>query len=183
MYKPRLICVCGYAQVGKSTLCDILNKKYDYTVCSFAEILKKEVNRAMGAIGIHIDTFNNEEDKKKFRGTLVDVGTYRRSQNPDHWVNELFNSDAFKRNSNVAISDTRYLNEVTNCKKINDTIVVYISRPGYDGANETEKASVKEILNSNKIDFFIENNGTIKDLEIKLDCILNGMNNLCMKKY
>lgn len=70
------------------------------------------------------------------------------------------------------ISDCRFINEYEAIKKENG-IVIYVSRPGcWFGQHASEK-EMEELLNNNKYDYVINNNGSIKDLFNKIKSICN----------
>ena len=156
---PTLIGLCGYAQVGKDTLADML--KGEYIKRAFAYKLKVECERMLSAINIFVDLRNDEETKKKYRDLLVAWGRIRRAENPLYWVEAVIND---LQDKPTIITDVRYSNEV---KAILDKggKIIRLHRKGYKPANKEEKMTIGLIDKQygTKV-LHINNNGTKEDL-------------------
>jgi hypothetical protein len=107
-----------------------------------------------------------EQAKRKYpcvREYLVDIGHgYREKFGRDYWINRVRGRiEQLDRPTSgqlrVCVSDCRYKNE----RFRPDAVVWYIERPGVGPANETEAASIREIVP----DRIIHNNGSLEDLE------------------
>ena len=61
------------------------------------------------------------------------------------------------------ISDLRFIEEYKAIKERNG-VVIYISRPDHEFGQHASEREMKELLENNKYDFVINNNGSIEDL-------------------
>lgn len=108
-----------------------------------------------------------EQAKRKYpcvREYLVDIGHgYREKFGREYWINRVRGRiEQLDRPASgqlrVCVSDCRYKNE----RFQPDAKVWYIERPGVGPANETEAASIKEIMP----DRVIRNHGSLRDLDL-----------------
>ena len=75
------------------------------------------------------------------------------------WINSTLQH----RSKYTIISDLRFIEEY-NAIKENNGIVIYVNRPGYEFGQHASEREMKELLESNKYDFVINNNGSFEDL-------------------
>ena len=99
--------LCGYARVGKDTLCEQLQ---NFQRVAFADILKLQVKQMLKVCGIEADLWG--EDKEQWLDMLVFWGRKMRSRERDYWIKQLYTRHAEAiQNDRVCITDVRYLNE------------------------------------------------------------------------
>lgn len=178
-----LIGFAGYAQTGKDTCAEHLCSQYEFQNYKFATSLKEMVgnidpyvfydgwpsdhlrySQAVSEYGYEVAKRNYPE----VRNLLKNFGMEMRNQfGDDIWVELLFNNiESFE--NNVVISDVRFLNEANAIKKYGG-VVVRVNRPGVgpdsDHPSETEMDKIE-------YDYVIDNDGSIVELELKIDHIL-----------
>ena len=166
--KHILIPIAGFARSGKDTLADAIfdhleeaEPSYSVITLKFADALKTDLEKALGAVGVKVDAFTEDTEKKKaLRPMLVAYGEYRRSIDPDVWVKKVLKELGVWVNETVAESDStgsvilvpdlRYLNEYEKLKAVADQhgwafVPIYIERHGNLPANEQEAYSIAEM--------------------------------------
>ena len=84
------------------------------------------------------------------------------------WIN----STLANRSKYTIISDLRFIEEY-NAIKENGGLVIYINRPNYEFGQHASEREMKELLENNKYDFIINNNGSIEDLFNQVKSICN----------
>lgn len=138
---PLIVGCAGRARAGKGTfitlLSDILSE-YDparrITEYAFATALKQELDQMLTRrFGISAFTVNTEH-KKVIRPFLVERGAGARAEDPDYWIKVLDAPvrAAIAAGRDVAIGDTRYLNELRWVHSLGGK-VIYIERIQPDG--------------------------------------------------
>ena len=75
------------------------------------------------------------------------------------WINSTMQN----RSEYTIISDLRFIEEY-NAVKEKKGIIIYINRPNYEFGQHASEREMKELLESDKYDFIIDNNGSIEDL-------------------
>ena len=75
------------------------------------------------------------------------------------WINSTLRH----RSEYTIISDLRFIEEYKAVKE-HKGIVIYINRPGYEFGQHASEREMKELLEHDKYDFIINNNGSIGDL-------------------
>lgn len=75
------------------------------------------------------------------------------------WINSTLQH----RSNYTIISDLRFIEEY-NAIKENNGLVIYVNRPGYEFGQHASEKEMKELLENNKYDFVIDNNGSVEDL-------------------
>jgi thymidylate kinase len=75
------------------------------------------------------------------------------------WINSTMQN----RSEYTIISDLRFIEEY-NAVKEKKGIVIYINRPDYEFGQHASEREMKELLENDKYDFIIDNNGSIEDL-------------------
>ena len=191
-----IIALCGFQGSGKDTLANILIEKLGYTKLSFAGIVKDIVaimfdwDRNM-LEGITTESrlwreeidiwWSNRLNIKNLtpRWILQHIATdvFRDHFHKDIWI-ACIEKKLFKLNK-VVITDARFDNEFNTIKKLggsiinikNDKIAPYWYNNKFDIPNNIHPSEYSWIYN--KPDYIIENNGTIKDLEINISSFLD----------
>jgi hypothetical protein len=133
---------------------------------AFANSLKDICARHFGYKGV-----KDQED----RDILIRIGTdIARKNNPDIWVN-IINEIiwAFRTEYDYfVISDCRFINECTVLQDNGYSVIsVKIERPNFDnGLSIDQKNHLSESsMNDYEFDYIIINDGTLEDLERKVD--------------
>ena len=75
------------------------------------------------------------------------------------WINSTMQN----RSEYTIISDLRFIEEY-NAVKEKKGVVIYINRPNYEFGQHASEREMKELLENDKYDFIIDNNGSIEDL-------------------
>ena len=166
--KHVLIPIAGFARSGKDTLADAIfdhleetEPTYSVITLKFADALKTDLEKALGAVGVKVDAFTEDTEKKKaLRPMLVAYGEYRRSLDPDVWVKKVLKeigvwvndtlAEVESTGSVILVPDLRYLNEYEKLKAVADQhgwafVPIYIERHGNLPANEQEAYSIAEM--------------------------------------
>jgi hypothetical protein len=157
-----IVGLCGYAGSGKSTLAGQLE---DYDKVSFAAVLKEDVRKMLLTQGVTVD-FTDAEDKKEYRDFLVFWGAFKRKQDPDYWIKQLFlkNAELFADSSNrIVIDDVRYANEARWIMS-KGGMAIHVGRPCYGPANSEEADSITELRLVDGLQFVL-NDGEPRDVE------------------
>jgi hypothetical protein len=164
-----LLAFCGYSKVGKNTLADQLQ---EYEQAAFADALKAECTQLLAGINVQADLWG--ADKEEYRDFLVFWGRYRRNQDQDYWIKQLFLRNAPLENKRLLITDLRYGNELSWVRRKGGH-VIGLRRPGYKAANAEEEMSIKaiEILYPDMP--WLVNDGTVRELEIAARATLHSL--------
>jgi len=88
------------------------------------------------------------------------------------WINSVLK----RANDNIIISDLRFIEEFNAVKDLNGT-VFFINRPDYEFGQHASEKEMQSLLEDEKYDAIIRNNGTLKDLFNKVKHLLEC--NLC----
>lgn len=164
----KVILVSGKAQNGKDTVASMLRDKliadnHRVLTTHYADLLKYICRNYFGWDG------NKDE---KGRQMLQYVGTdVIRKQNPTLWVDFVaMMLKYFHENWDyVIIPDCRFPNEVTTMVENGfDTIHLRVVRPGFKSplTEEQQKHPSETALDDTVPDFYIENTGTLEELEV-----------------
>lgn len=138
--QPVRVGLCGYARVGKDTICRAMGLPR----LAFADELKRDVSSLVFRFGL--DPLVNDEHKALCRDLLVAYGALGRKVKPEVWIERM--EPALKA-AEVAkapwcVTDVRYANEVQFLRDRGAT-VVRVHRAGFGPVNEEEKRSFTEI--------------------------------------
>lgn len=150
----KIIGLCGYSGVGKDMGFSMAIKwLYEQKQLAklgrmaFADILKKQVESMLAAVGIDAK-MHRDADKKLWRDMLVFWGRKRRELERDYWIDRLKEGIDYAETCNckecIVITDVRYLNEVRAIEFWGGE-VYRLDRPGYTGINEEETTSIEII--------------------------------------
>lgn len=164
----KVILVSGKAQNGKDTVASMLRDKltadnHRVLTTHYADLLKYICRNYFGWDG------NKDE---KGRQMLQYVGTdVIRKQNPTLWVDFVaMMLKYFHENWDyVIIPDCRFPNEVTTMVENGfDTIHLRVVRPSFKSplTEEQQKHPSETALDDTVPDFYIENTGTLEELEV-----------------
>lgn len=177
MSLPQIIGLNGVARAGKDTVAGILHDLYGYTPISFSDIL----NRALVALNPivdtsgtryanYVETLGYEEAKEipEVRRLLQAMGTEvgRNLLGTDIWVEALFKN---LPEGKVAITNVRFPNEA-NSVWGRGGVVWRVTRPGFEPSNGHISDTA---LDDYKMDAYIANNGTVRELADEVMGILH----------
>lgn len=166
----KVIAISGRAQHGKDTIASMMKKQLDdgdtkILITHYADLLKYICKEFLGWDG------KKDEDGRRL---LQHVGTdLIRRKAPDFWVDFIISMLTFFKDrwDYVFIPDVRFENEISKLRQSGfDVIHIHVERPYFDDNLTGDLAShVSENgINDIESDFYIHNNGTLEDLNIKI---------------
>lgn len=186
----KVIGVCGKKQSGKDTIAEYLVKEHGYVRYAFADPIKKACQeifgftdeQSWGSKKEDIDKFWDVAPRKIFQVFGTELFQYELQKHVPEFVKfgRTFWSQCFLRwyqiestknpNIKVVITDVRFPFESGIVKKL-DGSIIKVTR--YNPTEEYVDSHPSEVeMDSIKWDYFIENNSTIDELNIKVDGIL-----------
>ncbi len=172
----KIIGLAGHKGSGKSAVARIL-MEHDYTRLKFAGPLKAML-RCLGLTDRHIEGDLKEKPcdilgGKTPRVAMQTLGTEwgRQTISQNLWV-EAWKAKAGTYDKIVA-DDCRFENEVRAIREVGGT-VWWVERPGYRSGDEHES----EQFNRAWADRTIQNDGTLKGLEITINSLLVKQNSV-----
>ena len=86
------------------------------------------------------------------------------------WINSTMQN----RSEYTIISDLRFIEEY-NAVKEKKGIVIYVNRPNYEFGQHASEREMKELLENDKYDFIIDNNGSIENLFVQIKSIVKEL--------
>lgn len=160
------------ARVGKSEAAKIIISKYGGVEYSFASPLYDILHFAQ-------ETCNFEINKDRY--FLQTVGTWARQQNENTWV-DIMKQKILQNplDSNIIVSDVRFPNEAEMLKKCGFTLIrikrndahsIFTNDVANNGGSISHESENQ--LSDDDFHFVIDNNSTLKDLQIQLMSIVN----------
>lgn len=163
----KVILISGKAQNGKDTVATILkdklsSKKYRILITHYADLLKYICQNYFDWDGV------KDENGRRI---LQYVGTdIIRKENPNFWVDFVSSMLKYFQDNwdYVIIPDCRFPNEIsTMIEQGFDTVYLRVVRENFDSplSEEQQKHPSETALDNYEPDFYIKNNGTIKDME------------------
>ncbi len=180
----RVIGLSGYARSGKDTVADVLAKNHGFTKVSFAEpmrdallVLNPIVHGEQGyfmrlADAIRIygwEAYKESPYSVEIRSLLQKFGTEvaREQFGEDFWVNLAIKRalEILNVGGSVVFTDVRFLNEVAAVHNLHGE-VWRVRRPNVFPANAHASETS---LDDFEFDSFIDNNGSLGDLELIVD--------------
>ena len=174
---PIIFVVSGKANSGKNTTCDIIQSRVklmglkcvDLQIASYIKMYAKKISGWTG------------EEETKPRKLLQELGTeiIRKQIDNDFFIKRIV-SDIMVYSyyfDIITISDIRFPEEIkTICNSFNNTIKVRVERPNFENnLSYDEKSHVSETAldGFSDYDYTIINDGSLEDLNIKVNNILN----------
>ena len=188
MSKLITIGLCGKAGAGKDSVADYLVEEHDFSKVSFAYALKQGV-KAMFALPDELVNDRSRRDEPlegmpdwTVRKLWQFVGTdlMRNQVDKDIWIKTLARCVRQHRQASVehiVISDVRFPNEVACLHDIaGDGIacLIEVKRPGHVGHDVGLKNHESE-THVLQLDLSIENDGTMLELNDKVDEVLSTL--------
>jgi len=175
----NLIGLTGLARAGKDSVADLLQAKHGFVKYAFAKPLKDGVKVMFGLTDDHVYGHLKEVIHPLYgvspRQMMQWAGTEfgRSLVNPNCWIiragqaYDILEHDAY----GMVISDVRFENEADFIRQ-RGGMIVHISRKAAD-AIKMDHASEGGVVPMTG-DWFIDNNGSIDELEFKVDALLNA---------
>ena len=163
----KLAGVIGYAGSGKDESAKALLAT-GWERLAFADPLKQGLEKALEYwCGPEHPKLSDASVKSSLRPLLVEAGRSMRKLDPDFWVDTLWRINSVKMSQkNCVITDVRYLNEA---KRVLESggFLVFVNRNA-DPANEEERNSIQQILDSGIPITVIQNDGEKSDLHRRM---------------
>lgn len=177
-----LIGLSGYARSGKDSVANILVKNYGYERRAFADKLRDVLYKLNPIVSPSdrrlqdvIDELGWEGSKKseyndEIRTLLQRLGTEAGRQTlwDSIWVDAAMHDVGPK--DKIAFADVRFPNEADAVRDAGG-IVVRVERPGIEAAN-THASETS--LDNYYFDHYLPNDGTLRDLEDRVEELLYG---------
>jgi len=155
--KPKLIGLVGIAGSGKNTAAEVFTNA-GYQEASFAQPVK-QIAMQMGWTG---------EKTGAGRALLQDIGMAGRKYNPNVWVDCMKWCNPVRFGAPTVITDVRFQNEADWIKRAGG-MLIRIVRPNIEQGthvSETEQNSIQ-------VDYNVINDGSVTELHIKIEKLLN----------
>ena len=173
-----IVIFSGKARSGKDTAMNIIREKYEkdnkkVINLQFSSYIKEYAKRISNWDGT---------DETKPRELLQELGTdiIRNKIDKYFFINRII--DDIKVYSYffdiIMISDARFPEEIDAVKKqFKNTISIHINRPNNDTLTDRQKVHITETAldNYSNYDYIVNNDGTIEDLECKLDSLYKSL--------
>lgn len=179
-----LLGISGYAQAGKDTIADRLCDVHGFQRVAFADLLRRCAEALNPIVGVdpdgspvtYVETleFNGYEASKhlfpEFRGILQRLGTDvgRKLLDDNIWVDATLAS--LKTGVDYVITDARFTNEAQAIID-NGGLMVRVEREGTGPVNDHPSETA---LDDWFFDYTIQNNGTIEELNDKVDRLIRA---------
>ena len=193
-----IIGLIGNKRVGKDTVADYICEKFQFKKYAFADGVKDTCKVLFNFTDDQLNN-NNKEDidpgwnispRKAMQFIGTEIMQYKIQElipsiNKLFWVNRLRNkinmenntNDINKIQHNIIISDFRFLHEINEFKKYNTLFIHILRDRTYEGRDshisENELTSIDMFFLDLKKSHIIINNGTLDDLYLKIDTIVN----------
>lgn len=191
-----IIGISGKKNSGKSTVSEILNKKGFYldsfasTVKDIASLLFSYSREKLEGNTVEDRLWRETEDSNlsKFLGksfsprnalTLIGTEFGRDMIHENIWIKTVFDRYGQSQNPNLVITDVRFPNEFDSIKSYKNilTFNIRINRPGNTISEHISETALDEKDKNGGFDYYIINDGTINDLESKINLILDDIKN------
>jgi len=163
--KPYVL--MAYAHELKSKVQQDFDLSYEQLWGDEKEVLDKRYIRIKGGLGPAAKVYGGKPEKNIYwtpREIMQAYGQFFRTIDYNFWVNHLFKVVEEKEYKNVIITDGRHINEI-------DAIInrggyhVRVERENKDVVHGEQHISETALDEKYKVDFNVQNNGTISDLE------------------
>jgi len=174
----RVIGISGERLSGKDTVAKLLiDNLPHYKRAALADPLKETYAKLME---IDLKILHTQcEAKEEHRIGLITLGAVRRSDNIDWWCKELKKSIS---NDFIIIPDIRFLNEIEYFQNNSDIFILLdvvssekekIKRGWKPSKADNDKSEIERLKFLDKVNFTIENNETLEELEEDIKQIAN----------
>lgn len=181
----NVIAITGFKRAGKDIVSEYISKKYGYTHVKVASKLKSIIKLAFDL---------NDEDVESFKKDLVNdrlgvsprrlmdfIGTqvFQHELNEimphigrKYWIQDLLHKHS-QPNQSIVISDLRFHHELEELKKKDSCLILRVQR---DACIESKELVSEQEISDLKVDYELDNNGSIEELYSQIDSILTERN-------
>lgn len=178
-----LIGIAGNKGHGKDTVGRMLAQKYDFSPIAFADPIKEAVKVALDMSDTQV--YGTQEQKEAVdprygfspRHAMQTLGTEwgRDLLREDIWPTVLWakiESAKARGFDRFCITDVRFPNEADQIRE-RGGIIIKVVRPGVETDAHSTHAS-ETLVDSLKVDYVIDNSGTLDDLSEAVDVFMTG---------
>ena len=175
----KIIIISGKARAGKDTTANMLKE-----ICIDKKIINLQYSSYIKEYAKKISNWDGREETKP-RELLQQLGTdiIRKRIDDEFFIKKII--DDIKVYSFffdvITISDARFKKEIDNIRNVFDNVVtVRIVRPNFDnGLTEEQKKHPSEVDldDYDKFDYDLINDGTLEDLKVKVERLVEVINN------
>lgn len=175
----KIIIISGKARAGKDTTANMLKE-----ICIDKKIINLQYSSYIKEYAKKISNWDGREETKP-RELLQQLGTdiIRKRIDDEFFIKKII--DDIKVYSFffdvITISDARFKKEIDNIRNVFDNVVtVRIVRPNFDnGLTEEQKKHPTEVDldDYDKFDYDLINDGTLEDLKVKVERLVEVINN------
>lgn len=178
--KPLLLGIHGVAHSGKDTVATVLQANFGFRRMAFADPVKRAAAVIFGwpEDAVMQDTFKsvhsdywNISGRKAFQLMGTEAG--RNVFGLDHWIKrwEMEAVPMMRYGYSIVVSDVRFENEAKRIRELGGH-VLHVQRDGA-GLKDAAGQHVSEAgIAQDPYDIALDNNGTIAELNVKLQSIL-----------
>jgi hypothetical protein len=180
--KKILIGITGHKQSGKDTIAEYLMKKYQFQQYAFATPLKK-----MSKDAFHLtdeQLYGKEKEIKdlywgyspryimQIMGDLmrIDLTKYMPELKSDFFVKCFQHDYQIHQYPKLVVSDVRFVNEANSIKELKG-MIIKVTRKAVDEKIDQHISEI-EMGKIQNFNFVIENDGTLEELDQKVDKIM-----------
>lgn len=176
--RPSIIGITGLARSGKDTVADLLISTMGGYTYSFANPIRAMLNAGLG-IDMNDPYWQKRKEEKlpQFgkspREMMQTLGTEwgRDCVSDDIWL-VMANIKLMKHGIGMIIPDVRFENEATWIRERNGT-VLHVTRKSIEAvAPHSSEGGIKAIPG----EIFVTNDGTLQDLQVQVQSIVDGWN-------
>lgn len=184
-----IIGLTGYARSGKDEVAKILVEKYGYKRIAFADKIRELLYEMdppipMGygleahTVGLqnYVDVYGWEGGKQNptVRSMLQNLGVgARKVFNDSFWIHQAFGFGTIMRHENIVVTDVRFTNEADTIAGTLEGQIWRVTRPGITAVNN--HISEHDLYNY-KANETLDNEGTLEDLKIKVQKLMDTLN-------
>jgi len=178
--QPRIIGLMGYGGAGKDSAAHIIVKYGGYEKRAFADKVREfavaidahlpEIQETYSQVVNRLGYDQAKREHKCVREYLVRIGHSARTViYKEIWLDAVLPPTYNDETRRIVVSDVRYPNEADRVRALGGA-VWRIERPNCDAVHETERQSIAAA----KYDLVLLNDGTLEDLERKVNNLLLG---------
>ena len=166
----HVILLTGQKQNGKDT-CALFFESVGYKQYALADLLKR-ICSVKYSLPLNLFYESKETELSDIamspRKLMILEGTFTRSIMADAWIKALMTTIISENHKKIVITDCRYQNEVDLLSQLGTTNIIRIVRPGFVSNDEPDAMG-----NISKVDFIINNNGTVPELHRQMRSVLS----------
>ena len=163
MTKKQIVIISGKQFSGKDTVANILkNVLENFRLAPLAEAIKMEfVEKKMLSLN------EVERNKPLYRAELIELGNKKRAKDQNYWINKVLSAEG-----NLIVPDVRLKHELEIFRKLG-AITIRVESERDERAKRGRLVKENDLTetdldNVKKWDYVIENNGSVMELQQKL---------------